>query len=462
MASMLNCISPIDGSVFASRSVMAVDAAFAAVARARAAQKHWAKRPLEERIALVKAGVAALNAMKDDVVPELAHMMGRPVRYGGEFGGVNERTNYMADIAARALAPITVEDSRQFKRYIAMEPQGVVFVVAPWNYPYLTAINTIAPALIAGNAVVIKHATQTLLVGERLVKAFTSAGVPEDVFQNVFLDHAGTEALIAGRAFNFVNFTGSVGGGAAIERAAAGTFTGLGLELGGKDPGYVMDDADLDWAVDVLMDGALYNAGQCCCGIERIYVAANLYDEFVEKAAAWANGLKLGNPLDQATTMGPMANVRFAKEVRAQTAEAIAAGAKALINPKDFPEDDGGAYLMPQVLINVDHSMRVMRDESFGPVVGIMKVKDDAEALHLMNDSPYGLTASLWTNDPDRAERIGAELETGTVFMNRADYLDPALCWTGCKDTGRGGSLSEIGFRNLTKPKSYHLRKAKA
>ncbi len=462
MTTMLNCVSPIDGSVFASRPVMAMDAAFAAVARARLAQKHWAKRPLEERIALVKTGVAALNAMKDGVVPELAHMMGRPVRYGGEFGGVNERTNYMADIAERALAPITVEDSRQFKRYIAMEPQGVVFVVAPWNYPYLTAINTIAPALIAGNAVVIKHATQTLLVGERLVRAFTSAGVPEDVFQNLFLDHAGTEALIAGRAFNFVNFTGSVGGGATIERAAAGTFTGLGLELGGKDPGYVMDDADLDWAVDVLMDGALYNAGQCCCGIERIYVAASLYDEFVEKAAAWAGALKLGNPLEQATTIGPMANVRFAKEVRAQTAEAIAAGAKALINPKDFPEDDGGAYLMPQVLVNVDHSMRVMRDESFGPVVGVMKVNSDAEALTLMNDCQYGLTASVWTNDPERAERIGAELETGTVFMNRADYLDPALCWTGCKDTGRGGSLSEIGFRNLTKPKSYHLRKAKA
>ncbi len=462
MSLVLKCISPIDGSIFAERPIMAVKTAFAAVTRARAAQKHWAKRPLEERISLVKAGVAALNAMKDDVVPELARMMGRPVRYGGEFGGVNERTNYMADIAARALAPITIEDSRQFKRYIAMEPQGVVFVVAPWNYPYLTAINTIAPALIAGNAVVIKHATQTLLVGERMVRAFVSAGVPEDVFQNLFLDHAGTEALIAGRAFNFVNFTGSVGGGAAIERAAAGTFTGLGLELGGKDPGYVMDDADLDWAVDVLMDGALYNSGQCCCGIERIYVAAPLYDEFVEKAARWAGALKLGNPLDQATTMGPMANVRFAKEVRAQTSEAIAAGAKALINPKDFPEDDGGAYLMPQVLINVDHSMRVMRDESFGPVVGIMKVKDDAEALALMNDCQYGLTASVWTNDPERAEAIGAELETGTVFMNRADYLDPALCWTGCKDTGRGGSLSEIGFRNLTKPKSYHLRKAKA
>ena len=459
----LKCISPIDGSVYAERPVMAVDDAAAAVERARKAQKDWARRPLEERIALVRAGVARLNEMKDEVVPELAWMMGRPVRYGGEFGGVNERTAYMAEIAARALAPIEIENSAQFERRIARVPHGVVFVVAPWNYPYMTAINTVVPALIAGNTVVLKHATQTLLVGERMVRAFAEAGLPDDVFINLFLDHRGTEKLISAGSFNFINFTGSVGGGQAIERAAAGTFTGLGLELGGKDPGYVMEDADLDWAVDVLMDGAMYNAGQCCCGIERLYVARPLYDAFVEKAAAWVNsGLKLGNPLDLDTTIGPMANVRFANEVRAQTAEAIASGARGLIDPKLFPADDGGAYLMPQVLVDVTHDMRVMRDESFGPVVGIMPVDSDEEALALMNDCQFGLTASLWTNDADRAARIGAEIDTGTVFMNRADYLDPALCWTGTKATGRGGSLSEIGFHNLTRPKSYHLRKKTA
>jgi acyl-CoA reductase-like NAD-dependent aldehyde dehydrogenase len=461
MTATLKCISPVDGSVYAERPVMAAEAAFAAIGKARVAQKKWAARPLAERIALVSAGVAELNAMKDKVVTELAWQMGRPVRYGGEFGGVNERTKYMADIAASALAPIEVEETGRFHRVIKQEPHGIVFVVAPWNYPYLTAINTVVPALIAGNAVIIKHATQTLLVGERIVKAFVKGGVPKDVFQNVFLDHGTTEKLIAGRAFNFINFTGSVAGGAAMERAAAGTFTGLGLELGGKDPGYVMEDADLDWAVDVLMDGALYNSGQCCCGIERIYVAKPLYKAFVEKAVAWAEGLKLGNPLKQETTLGPMANVRFAKEVRAQTAEAVKAGAKALVDAKRFKEDDGGAYLMPQVLTGVDHSMRVMRDESFGPVVGIMPVKNDAEALKLMNDCQYGLTASLWTQDAARAEALGAQIETGTVFMNRADYLDPALCWTGCKDTGRGGSLSVIGYRNLTRPKSYHMRKVK-
>jgi acyl-CoA reductase-like NAD-dependent aldehyde dehydrogenase len=284
--------------------------------------------------------------------------------------------------------------------------------------------------------------------------------VPAEVFQNVVLDHATTEHLIAQRSFNFVNFTGSVGGGVAMEKAAAGTFTGLGLELGGKDPGYVRVDADLDAAVDGLMDGAMFNAGQCCCGIERIYVHESLYEAFVEKAVDWVKGLTLGNPFDAATTLGPMANKRFAAVVRAQVAEAVAAGAKALIDPSLFPADDGGAYLAPQILVDVDHSMRVMMEESFGPVVGIMKVSGDEEAISFMNDSPYGLTCSIWTKDDAAAAHIGAQIETGTVFMNRCDYLDPALCWTGCKDTGRGGSLSYLGFHSVTRPKSYHLKKA--
>ncbi|CAN7454805.1 aldehyde dehydrogenase family protein [Pararhizobium sp. LjRoot255] len=458
--SMIQCISPVNGEVYAERPAVDTATAAAAVARARAAQKSWAKRPVEDRVKLVLAGVARLNEMVDEVVPELAWQMGRPVRYGGEFRGFNERSNYVAAIAADALAPIIVEDSASFERRIERVAHGVVFVIAPWNYPYMTAINTVAPALMAGNAVILKHASQTILVGERMVRAFVEAGVPEDAFQNIFLDHQTTSALIAAKSFDFVNFTGSVEGGRSIERAAAGTFTGLGLELGGKDPGYVMEDADLDAAVDTLMDGAMFNSGQCCCGIERIYVNENLYDAFVEKAVAFASAYTLGNPLEQETTLGPMAHKRFAAEVRAQTAEAIAKGARALVDPKLFPQDDGGAYLAPQVLVDVDHSMKVMTEESFGPVVGIMKVKTDEEALALMNDCKYGLTVSLWTKDAERAARIGNDLETGTVFMNRADYLDPALCWTGVKETGRGGSLSVIGFQNLTRPKSYHLKKA--
>ena len=455
----IQLISPVDGSVYAERMPMSPDAATAMVARAKAAQKPWAARPLTERIALVKAGVANLNAIKDRVVEEIAWQMGRPTRFGGEFGGVNARTDYMSEIAAETLAPKMVEDSATFRRYIARDPVGVVFIVAPWNYPYLTTINTLVPALIAGNSVVLKHASQTMLVGERLAEAFHAAGIPADVFQNVVLDHATTEALIAARSFGFVNFTGSVGGGQAMERAAAGTFTSLGLELGGKDPAYLRADANLAAAVDTLMDGAMYNAGQCCCGIERIYVHESLYDAFVEKSVAWVNALKLGNPFDATSTLGPMANKRFAKVVRSQIAEAIAMGAKPLIDPKNFPADDGGAYLAPQILVNVTHKMRVMMEESFGPVVGIMKVRDDAEAIALMNDSPYGLTASIWTEDYDTAAALGSQIETGTVFMNRADYLDPALCWTGCKDTGRGGSLSYLGFHAVTRPKSYHLKK---
>lgn len=456
--SILKCISPIDGSVFAERATMEPAAARALVDRARAAQADWAARPLAERTRLVMAGVAAVGAMNDEIVPELAHMMGRPVRYGGEFGGFNERASHMAAIAADALADIAVGEDATFKRYIKRVPHGVVFVVAPWNYPYMTAINTVAPALIAGNTVVLKHATQTLLVGERRARAFHSAGVPEDVFLNVFLDHDTTSTLIAGGAFDFVNFTGSVGGGRAMERAAAGTFTAVNTELGGKDPGYVRADADIDAAVAGLIDGAMFNSGQCCCGIERIYVHESIYDAFVEKAVELVRGYRLGNPLDPETTIGPMAHIRFADAVRTQIDAAIKAGATAHIETAS--EDDGGAYLTPQVLTGVNHQMAVMREESFGPVVGIMPVRDDEEAIALMNDSHYGLTASLWTADADAAEAIGARIHTGTVFMNRCDYLDPALCWTGCKDTGRGAGLSALGYHAVTRPKSYHLKKA--
>jgi len=454
----IKCISPIDGSIYAERPILSRSEADAAVTRAKIAQRKWNMRPIEERIELVKAGVAAIGAMNEEIVPEIAWQMGRPIRYGGEFGGFNERASYMADIAIDALAPIEIENSNNFRRVIKRVPHGLVLVVAPWNYPFMTAINTVAPALIAGNAVMLKHASQTPLVGERLAKAFHSVGIPRDIFQNVFLDHDTTSALISDRAFDFINFTGSVSGGVAMEKAAAGTFTGIGLELGGKDPGYVMENANLDAAVETLIDGAMFNSGQCCCGIERIYVIESLFEDFIKKAVAVVNQYKLGNPLDPETTIGPMAHIRFANEVRAQTQEAIKDGAKAHIDPCLFPMD-GGAYLMPQILTNVTHDMRIMREESFGPVVGIMSVKNDEEAIKLMNDSDFGLTASLWTEDINRAEAIADRIDTGTAFMNRADYLDPALCWTGCKDTGRGGGLSMIGYHNLTRPKSYHLKK---
>ncbi len=305
----------------------------------------------------------------------------------------------------------------------------------------------------------LKHAAQTILVGERFQMAMDRAGLPKGLFANLVLTHDQTSRLIGSGAVDFVNFTGSVEGGRAIERAAAGTFTPLGLELGGKDPAYVRADADFDFTVENLVDGAFYNSGQCCCGIERIYVHESLYDRFVDSFVALTGKYVLGNPLDDATTLGPMAQGRFAELIRRQTAEAVAKGARAHLDPAAFPANrEGTPYLAPQVLTGVDHSMSVMRDESFGPVVGIMKVRDDDEALRLMNDSVYGLTASIWTADLEAAERIGGEVETGTVFMNRCDYLDPGLAWTGVKETGRGASLSRIGFEMLTRPKSFHLR----
>ena len=454
---ILKCISPIDGSILAERETLSIEQAKQANASARAAQVAWAKRPLQERIDLINAAVLKLGENQEETTIELAHQMGRPVKHGGEYSGFRFRAETMADLAEKALAPIIVEDSEAFNRRIDRIPLGVVLVIAPWNYPYMSAVNTVVPALIAGNTVILKHSEQTLLVGERIEKAFHAAGIPTDVFQNIFLSHETTSELISSNAFDFVNFTGSVGGGKAMEQAAAGTFTGVGTELGGKDPGYVRADADIDAAVDTLIDGAMYNSGQCCCGIERIYVHESLFDEFVEKATAIVKGYKLGNPLNPETTIGPMANLRFANEVRAQIDEAIAQGAKRCVEV--FAEDDGGTYLSPTILVDVNHDMKVMREESFGPVVGIMSVKDDEEAIALMNDSEFGLTASIWTKDADKAYEIGSQLETGTVYMNRCDFVDPELCWTGCKDTGRGGGLSIIGYHNLTRPKSFHLKK---
>ena len=272
------------------------------------------------------------------------------------------------------MAPIEVEDSDAFRRVIKRVPHGLVLGRRTLELSLYDSHQHRRPRLDRGQ----RGDAETRLANAACWRTygggFPFRWHPEDVFQNVFLDHATTSGLIADRAFGFVNFTGSVGGGKAMEAAASGTFTGIGLELGGKDPGYVMEDANLDAAVDTLIDGAMFNSGQCCCGIERIYVHESLFDAFVEKAVAIVNGYKLGNPLDAETTIGPMAHVRFADEVRAQTAEAIADGAKAHIDPADFPQDSG-AYLMPQILTNVTHDMRVMREESFGPLLASCRSK---------------------------------------------------------------------------------------
>lgn len=458
MSEVARLISPIDGSVYAERACLDLAQAQAVVSNARQAQTGWAALTIAERAKYCSAALAALAAMNDELVPEIAWQMGRPVRYGGENGGVQERGQYMINIAEEALQPLVPQEKDGFRRYVKHVPLGVVMVIAPWNYPYLTAVNTIIPALMAGNVVILKHATQTLLAGERFAKAFEIAGLPKGVFSNVMLGHATTEALLASGTVDHVNFTGSVGGGRAIEKAAAGTFMTVGLELGGKDPAYVLPDVNVEHAVANLVDGAFFNSGQCCCGIERIYVHEAVYDKFVDGFVELTSQYVVGNPLDASSTLGPMAHVRFADLIREQKAEALRKGAKAHINMQVENDRAGSPYLAPEVLTNVDHQMSVMREESFGPVVGIMKVRSDEEAVALMNDSNFGLTASLWTPDTDRAANIADQIETGTVFMNRCDYLDPGLVWTGVKDTGKGASLSSIGYGNLTRPKSYHLR----
>ncbi len=459
----IKTISPVDGRVYVERALAEGPAIRAALDAARAAFPSWRATPLKERQAICTRFVDAMVAKKTEIGAELSWQMGRPARYtpGEIAGGLQERSRYMIAAAGDALADLAVEPKAGFTRFIRHEPLGVVFVVAPWNYPYLTAVNAIVPAILAGNTVVLKHSAQTPLVAERFAEGFAAAGLPKGVFQVLHLSHADTEALIKSKEIDFVAFTGSVEGGHAVQRAAADRFIATGLELGGKDPAYVRADADMAHAVENLVDGAFFNSGQSCCGIERIYVDARVYDRFVEGFVDLTNKYVLGDPLDPAVTLGPMVRSAAADFVRGQIADAVKAGAKPLIDPKAFKADKPGTpYLAPQVLVNVDHSMRVMTEESFGPVIGIMKVSGDDEAIRLMNDSEYGLTAAIWTSDEAAALRIGDAVETGTWFMNRCDYLDPALAWTGVKDSGRGCTLSKLGFAYLTRPKSFHLRTA--
>ena len=462
MAETLKCITPVDGSVYVERPLAGEAEIAEALARARAAQAAWRHTPLAERQALLSAAVDAFVAKKTEIAEEIAWQMGRPVgQCPGEVAGFEERARHMIAIAPEALGDIAVEPKEGFTRFIRRDPLGVVFVVAPWNYPYLTAVNAVIPALLAGNAVLLKHSHQTPLCAERFAEAFEAAGLPAGLFRHLHLTHAATAKLIAGAGVDFVSFTGSVPGGHAVQEAAAQRFIGTGLELGGKDPAYLRADVKLEHAIENVIDGAFFNSGQSCCGIERIYVHAEVYDAFVEGAVELTRGYVLGNPIEPGTTLGPMVRASAADFVRGQIADAVAAGAKALIDPKTFAADAAGTpYLAPQILVDVDHSMRVMTEESFGPVVGIMKVASDEEAVALMNDSDFGLTASIWTTDEDAAIAIGDRVETGTWFMNRADYLDPALAWTGVKDSGRGCSLSRVGYEQLTRPKSFHLRTA--
>jgi len=460
-ANLQRTISPVDGSIYAERQLATSREIETALAKAAASQAAWKRVPVAGRAAACKRMLDRLLERADEIGEELTWQIGRPIAYSPNEirRGFQERVNYMAGVAERELADVELEPKENFRRFIRREPVGVVLVLAPWNYPWLASVNAVVPAILAGNSVILKIAPQTPLVAERYAEAFKAAGLPEGVFQFLHIDHDQVAEVIKDSRVGFVAFTGSVAGGHAVQRAAGERFIATGLELGGKDPAYVRPDAPMPATVENLVDGAMFNSGQSCCAVERVYVHRDVYDQFVEGFVELTRQYKLGNPLDPATTLGPMVRADAADKARAHIADALKKGARALIDPSLFPAaKEGTPYLAPQVLVNVDHSMLAMTEETFAPVVGVMPVKDDEEAIRLMNDSRYGLTASIWTTDVDAALRVGDRIEAGTWYMNRCDYLDPALAWTGVKDSGRGCTLSRLGFEAFTRPKSFHLR----
>lgn len=460
MSDLLRTISPIDGQVCVERPWASESEIERALASARRAQASWRRVSLGRRAELCLRFVEIFESRRAEIAREITLQMGRPIAHSpGEISGLAERARAMIELAPDALAPLVPSPLAGFQRFVRRDPLGVVLTIAPWNYPYLTAVNSIVPAILAGNSVLLRHSAQTPLAAERFDEAFRQAGLPTGVFQILHAQHADVERMIASPEVDFVAFTGSAGVGRSIQQAAAQRFIGVGLELGGKDPAYVRADSDLDPAAEGIVDGAFFNAGQSCCGIERVYVHREVWSGFVERVVEHVRAYRLGDPLDPAVTLGPLVRTSAAEHVRSQIAEARAAGARALIDPSSFERDAAGSpYLAPQILVDVDHGMRVMTEESFGPVVGLMRVRDDDEAVERMNQSEFGLTTSVWTRDVEAARALGDRVECGTFFMNRCDVLDPALAWTGVKNSGRGCTLSRIGFESLTRPKSFHLR----
>lgn len=427
------------------------------LSRMRAAQQQWRDVPVAGRAEICRRFIDAFRSMKEAVALDITRQVGKPIAQARrEVDTMLDRAGAMVRLASASLQDDVLPPKDGFRRFIRHEPLGVVLDIPAWNYPLLIAVNVVIPGLLAGNAVLIKHARLTPLCGDAFVEAFRQTSLPPDLVASIHAGHDTIRRLIDSRAVDFISFTGSVEGGREVYKAASGQLLDMGLELGGKDPALVCEDANFNFAVENLVDGAFYNTGQSCCAIERIYVMRPLFERFVDAYVAAVETYRAGNPEDETTTIGPLARRKAVEFLEYQVSQAVERGAKVLTGGRCLP--GRGYFFEPTVLVNVDHGMSVMMEESFGPVIGIMPVDSEEEAVRLMNDSPYGLTASIWTEDVARGESLAHRTAAGTVYVNRCDYLDPELAWTGIKDSGHGCTLSHLGFLHLTRPKSFHLR----
>ena len=457
---MLKTITPIDNTLYVERDYSTPEEIENALNISKKVFSDWKYTNLNERKKIITKFVDNFLGNNKEIEEQLCRQMGRPIsQCGGEMNGFEERARYMIDKSNEALDKVISKQNNEFNNFISKDPLGTIFIIAPWNYPYNTSVNSIVPSLLSGNTVILKHSSQTPLCAEQLLKAAELSGIPKGVFQFLHLDHQSTSNIISDERIDHVLFTGSVSGGRQVKKAIGERFINAGLELGGKDPAYVRKDCNLEHAIENLADGSFYNSGQSCCGIERIYVDNEVYDDFIEGIKTFTEKYILDDPLKSETNLGPVVKLSSAQSIRSQVKEAISNGAKDIISKTNFKiSDESNCYVSPSILIDVDHTMNFMMEETFGPTVGIMRVNNEDQAAQLMNDSPYGLTACIWTSDKDFAEKFGQRINTGTFFMNRCDYLDPGLAWTGVKNTGTGVTLSVLGFDHVTRAKSYHYR----
>jgi acyl-CoA reductase-like NAD-dependent aldehyde dehydrogenase len=426
---------------------------------ARAAARAWKASPLEERVALCERAMEAMLADADAIASSITAMMGKPIAQSrGEIKTTAARARHMISIASSALADTILPAVGHFERRIVREPLGVVLDLPAWNYPLLTAVNCVVPAVLAGNSVVVKHSPRSPVCGEHFERAFARAGAPQHLVQALHCDHATSERIVGDERIDHVVFTGSVFGGHRMIEAASKRFLHPCLELGGNDPAYVAPDCDLEKTVENVIDGAMYNAGQSCCAVERVYVHTAVYDRFLAMAEPLVRAYAMGDPMRETTTLGPIAQPHHVAELDAFVEDARANGARVITGGKATSVEGRGRFFEATLIADATQTMRLFRQESFGPILPVSRVASDEEAVSRMNDSRLGLTASVWTADRDRAARLARALECGTVFMNRCDYLDPALPWSGWKDSGRGVSLSALGFDALTRPKAVHFR----